>query len=369
MAVVISLAASLAAIESLSAIILHFARHQVELPEELKDSVVESDFPETVSDPYLLYRIRPQQQQAHYSTDSHGLRGEEFRPESEQLRVLLLGGSVAWSYLVRSNQETLSSKLTEYLWRELERSNSPGWKSVIVLNAGVPAYVSRQAALYYARSLRSFDAHLVVSLDGVNDINAALNTNVGAPLFWNGGSDFFRRQPRALTQSLPRWIRYRLARSKFNRLRTILNPASLDQDLSPSPQEIAASYFDSLHYLATLTSLDGAVLVPVLQPVCLFDQEKPLTSFERVLGQLHERDMPGRNRFFMNSYEEIRSTLQRLSETFDQVFPLDARKAFQAETEHCFADCYHLTPQGIELLAEYIGEHLLEHVPSPEPSS
>ena len=364
LAVVISLAVSLAAIESVSAILLHFVRHQVERPEELKESLAEGDFPETVSDPYLLFKIRPQQKRDSYSTDSHGLRGEEFRPESKQLRVLLLGGSVAWSYLVRSDRETLGARLTEYLSRELERLDPSGWQSVIVLNAGVPAYVSRQAALYYARRLRVFDAHLVVSLDGVNDINASLSSDAGAPLFWNGGSDFFRRHPQALFRSIPRWVRYRLERSKLNRLRKILKPAPIEEYGAPSPREVGEAYFDTLHYLSTLTALDGTIFVPVLQPACLFDQDKPLTPFERELARLHETEIPGRNRFFETSYAAMKDTFPRISEAFDQVFPLDSRKDFQDETNHCFADCYHLTPRGIELLAEYVGTHLLQLLPS-----
>ncbi len=358
---------ALGAAELVGALGLHALKQPPSLPPELRAQVrLAGRSTATVPDPWLGYRVAPDwQDDGHAHTNRYGLREGPIdpRPGPGVLRILLLGGSTAWSYPARSNQETLPAELE----RELEgrRQSSPALRGrhIEVLNGGAPGYVSWQSALLYDLHLGALGPHVVISLDGSNDVSSAIkNGEVGVPMRYELTKRSYLDERPRLLRDLWRWLAYRVQRSKLALFVRQLDAPSVEELGAPAPQAVAGADRAALLHLADAARRDGALAMGVFQPVSVLAEGKPLAPFEVAVNAHEDADMPGRSAYFRACAASVRAAFDELASARPDLWLLDATHAFDGVEEITFADPAHLMPAGQRHLARAIAARLLERL-------
>jgi lysophospholipase L1-like esterase len=331
-------------------------RYKPVLPEAVRDSVNFDDHHiATQPDPYLSYRVQPNLAGARVQTNAYGLRAGPIdrRPAPDVIRILFLGASVAWGYESNSNDDTIPAYLEAELARRAGEVPALRGRRFEVLNAGVPGYVSWQEALSYALYLRELSPAWIISLDGTNDVAAAIiNGRAGVPMRYRATENaYLEIEPHPL-QALGRWL---LAAAR--KLRTVkafdrLRPKPLSAYSPAEPADVGAQLRDAAAYLNHAATREGARVLTVLQPMVVLPDTKPLTEFEQQIVVEQDHRMPGRNAYYAESYAAMREALAREA----PLRWLDATDAFASTNETAYTDDCHLTPVGQRRLAERIAD-------------
>ncbi len=353
----------LGGIEGLSAIALHFFFPKPEVPEGLRASLLQGDRAvPTLPAPYLGFRVRPNYRSQAITTNRLGLRNDEIDeiPAPGTFRVLLLGGSVAWSHTALSNREALSTLIESELTMRSREVSVLQRQRIEVLNAAVPAYVAWQSALAYSIDRHRLEPRVVISLDGVNDASAALRAQfAGAAIRYARQRDAYLDRTPTFYGGLRQWITYRSARLKTTRLVRRRWPVGIaDRDL-PSPEDVAHEYVRAIEHLGDFAKLEGALAMAVFQPMNVLG-EKPATDFETRVESYHETSLPGRRAFHRAYAENVRREFARLEvEARPELLLFDASRAFSEVEDIVFVDPAHLTQQAREILASAIVDRLI----------
>jgi lysophospholipase L1-like esterase len=337
------------------------ARYRAEMPADVRAQLNDEDHhTPTTPDPFLGYRMVPNLAGERVQTNEYGLREGPIseRPEPGVVRILFLGGSVAWGYQSHSNDDTVPAYLEAALTRRAAEVPALQGRRVEVLNAAVPAYVTWQEALLYAIDLHRLGASWIVSLDGTNDIAAAIiNGRAGVPMR-------YRLTERAYLDAVPRpgealwrWILESARELRAVKAAERLRPAPVAKLTPVAPAEVAAQLREAIAFLDRSAQSSGARLLTVLQPMAILPGTKPLTDFERQIVIEHEHRMPGRNAYYAESYAAMRGSLAGLARERAGAFHwLDATDAFAHTAEGVYSDHCHLTPLGHRTLAERIAD-------------
>ena len=360
-AVGIGILLGVAALEALGAAgtaILKARRPQ--LPADLQGTVLfPGEAPKMTADPYLLYRVKPGEERAHYRSNSLGLRGRETPVEAPpgSFRVLLLGGSVAWGYNALDDEVTLAMRLERQLNQSANAHPALAGRKVEVLNGGVPSYVAWQEALAYSLRWRWLRPDAVVLVDGVNDVVSAIRLGeAGVPMRFDPDRRAFGKV------RLTPWLRDRWSRLWFRKLTRAVRPRTLAEYPPPPVAEVVTAYRRALEHAADTARADAALALVVLQPSAILPDSKPLTEFERSLVEYNDRAMPGQNAYLLDAYAAMRQMLGELASAREDLGSFDATGVFAREPAVCYTDVYHLTLRGDELLARAIGDALLQRL-------
>ncbi|GAG21343.1 unnamed protein product [marine sediment metagenome] len=115
----------------------------------------------------------------------------------------------------------------------------------------------------------------------------------------------------------------------------------------------------ALEHLSDIARADGAIALPVLQPMVVLPDAKPLSPFESEIMRHEDKQMPGRNAYYEECFAEFRKMFEGLGAKRPDLLLLDATQVFASETEVTFTDPAHLTHLGRELLTQAIGERLI----------
>jgi lysophospholipase L1-like esterase len=331
------------------------------MPAEVRAQVNDEDHHiPTVPDPYLSYRVVPNLAGERVQTNAFGLREGAIaeQPASDVVRILFLGGSVAWGYTSNSNEDTIPAYLEAALARRAAEVPALRGRRVEVLNAGVPAYVTWQEALLYAIYLHRLGASWIVSLDGTNDIAAAIiNGRAGVPMRFRLTESAYLAVVPKPGEALWRWLVARARELRVVKAVERLRPAPVAKLTSVTPAEVAAQLREAIEFLDSAAQNSGARVLTVLQPMAILPDTKPLTEFERQIVVEHERRMPGRNAYYAESYAAMREALAALERERAGAFQwLDATNAFAQTADVAYSDHCHLTPIGHRTLAERIAD-------------
>lgn len=343
---------------------LHTLKEPPALPPELRGEVrLAGRSTATVPDPWLGYRVRPDWKGDHAHTNRYGLRADAIdpRPAPGVLRILVLGGSTAWSYTARSNDEALSAVLQRELEGRREASPALRGQRIEVLNGGVPGYVSWQSALLYDLHLSALGAQVVISLDGSNDVSGAIrNGEAGVPMRYHLTKRLYLDERPRLLRDLGRWVATRVQRSKLALFLRQLDPPSVQELGAPAPEAVARAYRGALVHLADAARREGALALGVFQPVSVLAEGKPLHPYEAAVNAHEDADMPGRSAYFRACAAAVRAVFAELAAARPDLLLLDATGAFDGVPEVTFADPAHLMPAGRRHLARAIATRLLE---------
>ena len=373
-AVVLGVTATIIVTQIIGAIGLHYDPKQSKprIPEEIRSQIVKRNYGISIApDPYLVFRATPDHHHEYVETNAHGFRNPPISqaPVPGTFRVLMLGGSVAYGHTSTSNRDTIPAMLQTYLNERADRHDALRGFSVEVLNAAVPAYVAWQEALAYSIYHRELEPHVVITLNGANDVAAALNSNPpGWPLQFNGSAmPFLPREPTLLGE-LGTWLHYRFQKMKLVRWVRGFGMKPIERANVPTPGEVAGAYRDALVLISDIARLEGALAMPVLQPLLILPGTKPLTEFERELVAYNDATRPGVSAYYDDVYRSFRGVLSELGEQRPDLLVLDASHVYADVEEIAYTDHCHLTPTGRRALAEAIGEALLARLDESEAS-
>jgi lysophospholipase L1-like esterase len=362
-AVLLGVAVPLGITEGVSAWLIAWDndRYKTDLPDAVLASVNRRDrHTATRPDAYLNYRVQPNLAGERVQTNEYGLRAGpvEARPAPDAIRILFLGGSVAWGYEANSNDDTIPAYLEAALTRRVAELPALRGRRFEVLNAGVPGYVSWQEALLYALYLHELAPAWIVSLDGTNDVaSAIINGRAGVPMRYRAIEHAYLAPEPDPLGTFGAWVLASARKLRTVRVFERLRPPPLSAYHPPPSAEVAAQFRDATAYLNHAATREDARVLTVLQPMVILPDTKPLTDFEQRIVVEQDHRMPGRNAYYAESYAAMREALASLErERAGQASWLDATDAFANTTEVTYTDDCHLTPIGQRQLAERIAE-------------
>jgi lysophospholipase L1-like esterase len=250
---------------------------------------------------------------------------KELAQDSNSCRLLLVGGSTAQGF---------PAALLE---KELNKTFTP--KTFQVLNVGTGGYESRQEVIVAFLWGPKVHPHVIVSLDGANDLAHRLRVQKAGAFYLNDAYELF------LTRPFFAPLYYILGQSQFYngmvrfwQKRNILD-AEFYEDAIPI-------YIEAQHSLNILAKGLGANRLMILQPFSAF--KDPLSNAEAAFDLYKYREAQVKR-----LYEATHDKLRELADK-DDVPYLDGRSIYNGMSDTIFTDDVHLTDLGYQVLAQRI---------------
>lgn len=337
--------------------------------------------PRFVRDPLLRYRNTPGYQffsegptgaRLTYTNNSLGLRGAEVAREKPAgtLRVVVVGGSTVYGALV-DDAETLPAHLEDVL-----RQRLPPGQRVEVLNAGVPGYYALGEALFTAVEVRTFQADVVLVMDGLNDVFYGVNLDWPSQIAEDQlrvirdgrfpevsaviDSSMF---PRGLVEHQSRMV----LRTGMQLLTWRMGWSSIIE-FAQSSDRVVDLHAAMLRLLTRYAAREGAATVAALQPL-LATSAKQLTPEEQ--HGVERESYWASNRWAHAAramYPGMAATARREVEKEGGQF-VSLLDAFDAESASTYAeDAVHYTPRGNRVLAEKLAPLVLAQLERKAPA-
>ena len=248
-------------------------------------------------------------------------------------RVLMVGGSTAAGFPGSPLEQALSARF--------------GGQTFEVINAAQGGYEARQEVVVAALWGPPIQPHVLLSLDGANDLEHRLRVRKAGEFYLNSTYELF------LTRPLIAPLGYLLAQSQlYNGMvrlsqRGRIGPVDQYADAIPV-------YVEAQRSLNVLAKGMGSLRLMVLQPFSAF--KTPLSSEEAAFGLYKYREEVEKA-LYSRTHEQLATLSAR-----DGVAYLDARFIYQSVPERIFTDDVHLTPEGYGRLAEAIASALADAV-------
>ena len=240
-------------------------------------------------------------------------------------RVVLIGGSTAEGWTSVKIEEKLDSVL--------------GFKSYRVVNLGVGGFNARQQAVVSALWLPVLRPHLVITLDGANDIIHRPRMTKGGTFYLNDTYNLFLSSPYLSP------ILETLVRSQFFNSVSAMQRRFRFRD-KKEYADLVKYYMNAQQSIDSVVRGVGAKRMYVLQPFHAFKKNK---SPEEASFTHYDY----RKEYVLKYYKVFASRLASLSRNTGNVF-LDSSEAFQDVYGHSFTDDVHLTEYGYDILGESI---------------
>lgn len=342
-------------------------RSRPRLPDEVAATVRGSNRAvDTIPDPYLLYRVKPNLATDHAKINRHGLRNGPIDdvPAPDVFRVLVLGGSVAWGYNARNDEDALPAMLQRTLTRDLaDGRDVPAalrGKRIEVLGGGVFAYVCWQGVLAYVRQHRRLRPHAIVTLDGANEVYGAIRTaEPGFPMRWAPQKAAYGVDDPSFVGKLGEWAAFRAENMKIVKYFRKANPPKLADREVPAPARVAHEYGKALELLHDLAGVDGAQVLAVLQPMAILPDTKPLAPFEKTVVEQYDARIPGQNAYYASCFDAFREMLAALRRDRPTGAWIDGTKIYRGDEKIVFCDDCHVSLHGRERLTAFLSEQLI----------
>ena len=325
--------------------------------------------------PYYGWAAQPGQAMETISINSQGYRGPELRPDTGQVRVLLLGGSVAWGFGATSEEHTLRGCLERELQRRFPERD---WEVICLAELG---FILRQGRIRFDLEGLATGASYAIFIDGVNDVSWSLR---GAKIGDHELADRWRRQLRlsrrrqrdappapsrreSLYHSVTSFIMRSRAARLANQVRHAWQGRTEQEEQDDGRSQAWAGRIDSDELLAYFTNecdrIDGIAdrhginVAMVLQP-SLFMRSAPSDHESRLMTYLAER----RSEHFL---EEVVGAYKVLRRFYDQgtrgnLRFLDHSDLF-ADEGTVFFDEAHVSDCGNEQWARLLVDQLADH--------
>jgi lysophospholipase L1-like esterase len=297
------------------------------------------------------YRLRPNQRAGAVSINERGFRGGPM-PDAKapgERRVIVLGGSTAYGYLLDETEKVFPAVLE----RRLAAAPPPGAASVSVWNCGVVGYDSAQELALLAHDLAHAAPDLVILFDGWNDLHVSGRTPPGAPLRTGGFGDLEARVARTeepLRGLLRASAFFRGLERKAARFRLEAEErAAAGRPLGVFAEHPAAlpRYRRNLTAAVRLARAFGARALLAPQPEAHLRAEPVPEAEARVRA---EERAPGYSAYARAVYPKFRDAAREVAAAEGAAY-LDATRLFDGREERVFLDDCHLDPAGMEVVA------------------
>jgi lysophospholipase L1-like esterase len=299
-----------------------------------------------VIDPFTIYQNYPGQKTSKYSINSHGFRDtyNTHRPYT----AIVLGGSAAFGFALDRNDQTFSSKISEYN----EKYN--------VINAAVIGFLSGQELSQMIHYLDEFKPSLYIVFNGWNDIydphafaRTKLKENnkiVHAPIGYNNSflgiekrlSDYFQ-----LTQK-----EKKLPIVKLTPVGDPLNETELFR-------EILSKYVSNIVKMHSFANARGSRLLLVFQPE-LGNKRTRSSNESEVLKTWIEKYDYLDNKITERYKNFVSGAKKSLREQDISFIDINAERQFSENPQTLFFDVVHPNELGHDIIAKIINQTLLE---------
>ncbi len=250
---------------------------------------------------------------------------KEWARSATSCRVLLVGGSTAQGFPVALLEEELNKTFTTRTFQ--------------VLNVGTGGYEARQEVIVAFLWGPKVHPHVILSLDGANDLIHRLRVKKAGAFYLNDAYELF------LTQPFLAPMYYLMGQSQFyNGLVRFWQKRNI-QD-AESYNDTIPIYIEAQHSLNVLAKGLEARRVMVLQPFSAF--KYPLSAAEAAFDLYKYREEQVKH-----LYEATHEKLGELANK-DNVAYLDGRSIYSGMSDTMFTDDVHLTDLGYQVLAKRI---------------
>ena len=303
--------------------------------------------------PYILYINKPDWSYKGFEQhNSLGHRGPEIEPEPEEgtVRILILGGSTTYGWLVDDPKEAWPAQLENILSRRTNRT-------VEVINAGLNHGTSAELLSQYMYRDRFLGADVVVFHGGGND--------VGPMLFDEYFPDYRNYRAWEASEVADRPLEPTILKSHFVRVfyswwlrgakligfRSAISPITWipsEEAIRNVKKNQPIGFRRNVEALVRNVIEDGAL--PVLFPFYLAEKE-----YLEVVGPSHDylKDQYDATKI---GVEKNTSVLEDIAGKSGEVVMIQLPEGV-IPLEYFFDQC-HLKPEGQQLKARYVADHL-----------
>ena len=313
-----------------------------------------------VDDPVLgrVPRAKTQQGGAASSItiNSLGFRGAEFptTKPAGTYRVFCVGDSVLFGAKLAREEQVVTSQLQKHLAAMTGRT-------VHVINAAVPGYTISSAAAAYEHRARPLSPDMLVVVQVVNDLKAALRTAFGDARAAAASDDAPGLNPayRLAKFRDENFLLYHLTRKNLTPLVTPLGAGVDCHDTVPD--DLAAGYSRDLAALGRQARADG-VQVAVCTARRAFSPEQPLSEQKAnaaglllIVPNVSLEGMHAAFAAFDRAVRDVAAAEGAILADMARRVPADAA---------LFEDPTHLNAEGHALAGRILAELLAPHVPA-----
>ena len=309
--------------------------------------------------PFTILKNLPSQHTPAFNINSRGLRADENIEHDPSPKIVFLGGSAAFGFGARTDQETIP-----YL---LEQSLKP----YRVLNAGVVGFHSGQELTYLVTELIDYEPAVVVAYDGFNDLFDSIHTahrKDRGDLGFN--SNFFALEDRlllnyqaqiSLSRSLGRSFEPLLFKSQaFRRVMLRKYQASYQSRIVFRKDlfgPLVSTYANNLRKMALFSGASGARFIVIFQPGLSLKPHRTAAEQKMLDGTVAPPTVNQDE--YRELYRQFLAETKKLL-TRDGIEWLDVNESTQyiESTDELFMDVVHTNRRGNELVAEVIGRRL-----------
>jgi hypothetical protein len=286
-----------------------------------------------VLDPFTLYRTFPGQRTPHFSVDANGYRGA-FDPADPRPRVLVLGGSAAFGWGLRSDDETFAARLDRL---------DAGRRYV---NGAVTGFLSGQELSEMVHRGDRLPAAGYVVFDGWNEQYVGLFPGYE-------GRDFgYNRQVFASIEE-----RLRLARRAAGAKLPPATPTPAPLDAQANQREILAAYTRNLRRMAEVARARRAFLLVVFQPQ--LGTKRRLAGGEAQAIEVWRKAYTRTHAGFAAQYAaQVASAAAFCEREGIACLDLESSPVFRDSENELFVDTVHLNGEGHRLVAREIRSRL-----------
>jgi hypothetical protein len=311
--------------------------------------------------PFTVYRNLPSQHTSAFTINSHGLRGPEGVEQDPAPKIVFLGGSAAFGYGARTDQETIP-----YLMEQSIKSHR-------VLNAGVIGFLSGQELTHLVTQVIDYRPTIVVAYDGWNDLFDSIYSPQRSANELGFNSNFFEYENHLILSfqnSLSRLIeaigtKSRVYAGFLQAFREYQYRKTLSDQYAADPSgirnkalldSIVENYVGNVRKMSRFSQASGAEFIVVFQPE--LGQKLYRTSEEEDLL----RKAGGINRYhdeFPALYREfLAKAKQQLTQDRVQWIDVNESPDYQKNTDSVFIDVVHTNRRGNEIVADIISRRL-----------
>jgi hypothetical protein len=317
--------------------------------------------------PFTMFHFQRNYRSAVVNTNSLGFRARELIDYEKDPRpkIIVLGGSAIFGSNLSSDDKTISARLEAYLRRH--------GQDVTCINLAMGGYTSEQEMINLSRIGMRLNPSIVIAIDGCNDVVHYLK-NRDLPMYFPKLADLFYKgippnsSPGNYVRAMVKeWGRY----SSFFCLAGALS----SKPSSSSSQDQYSPMTDNCVLLPDRTD-DEAILAnfinshTVMFSLCRGRNIRYLAGLQPLCGMWLEPRWEGEtsqsiqsNQNFVRVYTLLDENLQALAKKEGFPYLNFGKVLAQKNNKYNFSDVVHLTDKSSEIIAERLGEIILEKLP------
>lgn len=297
-------------------------------------------------------------------------------------RIFLMGGSAAYGtgglwphlqtkYAVLKNSETIDHYLERYLQQAM-----PGTK-IEVINAAITSTWTHHHLIYLNQSLLKYDPDMVLFLDGFNDMyfTSPDHDQFGNYLYNTQASEILGDPTIGSLVAANGWWWYRKSALAHVSVKALRNgklmltaprgeetrtPMNVDTAMAGLQKAFPENALKMHRRIGLILRDEGVTPVFMLQPMLVLERgHKPMSDVEKKLFDFNVTSyLPNYEPFIHRAVGFVRQEEAKMAAEVGGQF-IDLTGIYAGVPTQIYTDYVHLTPEGNDILARYVGERIL----------